>query len=198
MTIQENEAAFVKHCLRVTFFLCVSVLIFSSLLSAQEEPVTPRLQIFAGYSRLQYDSKTFGFSDSTGLNGGTASAAYNLTPVFGVRGEIGIQTGPNIRVRDWLVGPQLMYGKWHTLLFGHVLFGRADTRVSTTVVEKETGRAIAFGGGADYPISERFSIRIIQFDYLQTHALNADQNNLKFSTGVVFHWGALRKGRRKL
>ena len=170
----------------------------SNHLSAQEEPVTPRIQVFAGYSRLQFDSKTIGFSDRTGLNGGTASAAYNLTPIFGVRGEIGIQTGPNIRVRDWLVGPQFMYGKWHTLLFGHVLFGRADTRVSTTVVEKETSRALAFGGGVDYPVSERFSIRVIQFDYLQTHAFDADQNNLKFSTGLVFHLGALRKGRRKL
>ena len=198
MTIQKNETAFVKHCLRTTFFLCLSVLALSGPLSAQDAPATPRLQIFAGYSRLQFDSKSFGFSDNTGLNGGTASAAYNLTPEFGVRAEIGIQTGSDLRVRDWLIGPQVMYGKWNMLLFGHALFGKADTRVSTTVVEKETSRAIAFGGGVDYPVSERFSVRVIQFDYLQTHAFGADQNSLKFSTGVVFHLGALRKGRRKL
>jgi hypothetical protein len=198
MTKHKNEAGFVNRSVLVTISIAIFLFISSGLLSAQDAPDTPRLQVFGGYSRVQYDSKTFGFSDNTGLNGGTASAAYNLTPIFGVRGEIGIQTGDNIRIRDWLVGPQFLYGKWHTLLFAHALFGRADTRVSTTVVEKETSRAIAFGGGVDYPVSQRLSIRVIQFDYLQTHALNNDQNSLKFSTGVVFHLGTIAKARRKL
>jgi len=198
MTKRKNESGFVNRHVLEAISIAIFLLISAALLSAQNAPDTPRLQVFGGYSRLQFDSKSFGFADNTGLNGGTASAAYNLTPIFGVRGEIGIQTGPNIRVRDWLVGPQFLFGKWHTLLFAHALFGRADTRVSTTVVEKETSRATDFGGGVDYPVSHRLSIRVFQFDYLQTHALNNDQNSLKFSTGVVFHLGTVAKARRKL
>jgi hypothetical protein len=194
MRIQKREATSVNLWPPVICFLAVVALIFPSLASAQD---TPRVQIFGGYSRLQFDSKGLGFSDNTGLNGGTASASFNLTPEFGVVGEIGIQTGPNLRVRDWLIGPQVMYGKWGALFFGHVLFGKADTRVSTTVVEKETGRAIAYGGGVDFPISSRFSIRG-QADYFTTRAFDIDQKNLKLSTGIVFRWGSLTKRRRKL
>lgn len=140
---------------------------------------------------MQFDSKALGFSSNTGLNGGTASAAFNLTPYFGGVGEIGIESGPNIRSRAWLLGPQVMYNKWKLLFFGHILFGKAETRVTTSVVVEENARATVFGGGLDFPVSDRFSIRVIQADYLTTHQFNVDQHDAKFSTGVVFHMGRL-------
>ena len=52
---------------------------------------------------------------------------------------------------------------------------------------------MAIGGGVDFKLSHRFSIRPVQVDYLMTHfdelGLGAqNQNNLRVSTGVVFHF----------
>ena len=167
----------------------MAYVVFSpGVLSAAE---APRIQVFGGYSRLQFDSKSLGFTNNTGLNGGTGSAAFNLAPFFGVVGEISVESGPNLRSRDWLIGPQAMYSKWGALFFGHVLFGKGETRASTSVVVEDNGRATAFGGGVDIPAFHHFSVRVIQVDYLKTHTINADQNNVKFSTGVVFRWGVV-------
>ncbi len=160
---------------------------------------TPRIQVFGGYSRLQFDSKSLGLNENTGLNGWTASAAFNVIPEFGVVGEVGGYYGPNLRVRDWLIGPQFMYSRWHALFFGHVLFGKADTRITTTATsETQNGRSVALGGGLDFPITSRLSIRVIQADYMTTHVFDADQKNTRISTGLVFHLGAIKKPKRKL
>ena len=174
----------------LTLVLLVMLLVLSpGMLSAAE---APRIQVFGGYTRMQFDSKAFGFTSDTGLNGGTVGAAFNLAPYFGVKGQISVETGPNIRSRDWLIGPQGMYSKWGMLFFGHVLFGKAETRIHVpNVVEEDNARATVFGGGFDIPIAKRISIRAIQVDYLRSNQLNVEQSDVKFTTGVVFHLGRL-------
>jgi hypothetical protein len=176
----------VTKCLAGLALLVALTTIFPGSLSAAE---APRVEVFGGYSRLQFDTKSLAFAQNTGLNGGAVGAAFNFSPFFGVVGEADIQSGPNVRVRDWLVGGQGMYSKWGALVFGHVMFGKAETRVITTDLIKDNGKAISLGGGFDYPITSRFSIRVIQVDYLRTHTLGLDQNNLKLATGLVYRWG---------
>lgn len=177
--------------------LALAILPLAAVTCLQAQEI-PRIQVFAGYSRLQYDSKVLGFSDNTGLNGGTASAAFNLTQELGVVGELATQTGPNFRVRNWAIGPQFMYGKWGALFFGHVLFGKMQTRVTTNSTETQSNNATAFGGGVDFPVGGHFSVRIIQADYFRTKAFGADQGNTRFATGVVFRWGEVKKRRKSL
>jgi hypothetical protein len=161
----------------------------TGMLSAAE---APRIQVFGGYTRMQFDTKAFGFTSDTGLNGGTIGGAFNLAPYFGIKTQITIATGPNVRSRDWLVGPQGMYSKWGMLFFGHVLFGKAETRIHIpNVVEEDNDKAVQYGGGVDIPIAQRISIRAIQVDYLRTKPLGIEQNDVKFTTGVVFHLGRL-------
>jgi hypothetical protein len=193
MTTQTSSTLSVRNWLILLVLSLAFVGFTPSLLSAGE---APRVQFFGGYSRLQLDSKSFGFNSNTGLNGGTVSAAFNLNPYFGGVGEISVETGPNIRSRDWLLGPQFMYNKWKVLFFAHVLFGKAETRVSTSAVVKDNARATVFGGGVDVPIASRFSVRVVQVDYMTTHQFNADQHDIKFSTGVVFHLGKLSTRRK--
>lgn len=177
------------HNWPMTLILLMAFLVLApGLLSAGE---APRVQIFGGYSRLQFDDKSIGFVGHTGLNGGTLSGAFNINPYFGGVGEFSVETGPNIRSRDWLLGPQFMYNKWKALFFGHVLFGKAETRVTTSVVAEENARATVFGGGVDIPVTDRFSVRAVQVDYMTTHQFNANQHDVKFSTGIVFHLGKL-------
>ena len=52
----------------------------------------------------------------------------------------------------------------------------------------------AVGGGLDYRLSHKISIRIPQAEYLHSEFLNGSvtghlQNNLRLSTGVVFSFG---------
>jgi hypothetical protein len=52
---------------------------------------------------------------------------------------------------------------------------------------------MAIGGGVDFKVSQRFSIRPVKVDYLMTHFNELgtgaqNQNNLRVSTGVVFHF----------
>jgi hypothetical protein len=52
---------------------------------------------------------------------------------------------------------------------------------------------MAIGGGVDYRVSQGFSIRPLQVDYLLTRfnelgTGTQNQNNLRVSTGAVFHF----------
>ena len=188
MTTLKSSIPCAKHWLVRPILLAALFVLASHIAFAAE---APRWQIFAGYSRLQFDSKAFGFTSNTGLNGGTVSGAFNLNPYFGAVGEISVETGPNFRSRDWMLGPQGMYSKWGMLFFGHFLFGKSDTRASTTVVAEDNARTEIVGGGFDFPVNQRISIRVAQVDYMWTHQLNVDQKDVKYSTGVVFHWGKL-------
>jgi len=76
------------------------------------------------------------------------------------------------------------------------MFGR--TRTSVRVANEafgiqteplDTENEIAAGGGVDMSFRKRFSIRVIQVDYIHTSLFDHDQNNLRFSTGLVYHWG---------
>src|SRR5690349_14108753 len=157
MTKQHSGNSSASNWLLALVLLVTFLVLSTGALSAAE---APRIQVFGGYTRMQFDSKVFGFNDTTGLNGGTIGGAFNLAPDFGIKTQISVETGPNIRSRDFLIGPQGMYSKWGILFFGHALFGKAETRIHVpNVVEEDNARAEQFGGGFDIPITQRFSIR---------------------------------------
>jgi hypothetical protein len=156
---------------------------------------TPRIAVEAGYSFMRFDSSTIGFADYSNLQGANGSLTYNLTPGFGVTAEVGGEYGNNLQVAGWMVGPQVYHRFWGVNFFAHGLFGQAQTKLTIGTDVTNTGRAIAGGGGVDFPISERFSIRPIQVDFINTHTFNAGQNNLRFSAGLVFRWGEVKKNR---
>ena len=77
--------------------------------------------------------------------------------------------------------------------YGHGLFGKARDRLrqpgTTNLEPSDLHKAVAFGGGADLPLGDRFSIRAIQADYLITNAFGTTQHNLRFSTGLIVRLG---------
>ncbi len=174
----------------------ILLLVISAALPAVAQDI-PRLQVFAGYSYTRFDSPSFGFSSPSGMNGWNFSPAFNLIRGFGVAAEVSKQYGSNLDLRDIAVGPQFLYPRNKTLFFAHVLIGTARSFVRVGNGELDTDRAIAVGGGMDLDISSRFALRVFQVDYLRTTLFDEKQNSLRFSTGLVYHWGALkRKGRR--
>ncbi len=96
-----------------------------------------------------------------------------------------------LRYRPW---PQ---SQWSP--FGHVLLGAAHA--SGSLVEGDTpaahDAALTFasnvGGGIDYWVNQRWSIRVFEADYLRTTYSNRTddrQDNLRISVGAAFHFGA--------
>ena len=157
----------------------------------------PRVQVFGGYSYMRFDSPSFGFANASNLNGYTFSPAYNLLYGFGVVAELSGQYGSNLNFRDLAVGPQFLYPKGKSRFFARLLVGDARTLVQVANTEGDTARAVVLGGGMDRDISTRFAVRLFQVDYIHSTLFNDTQNNLRFSTGLVYHWGTIRqKGHR--
>jgi hypothetical protein len=157
----------------------------------------PRVQVFGGYSYTRFDTPSFGFLNTSGLNGYNFSPAFNLIYGFGVAAELSGQYDSKLNLRDLAVGPQLLYPRGKTLLFAHLLIGDARSFVKVAKGEGDTTRAVVLGGGMDLDISSRLAWRAFQVDYLRTSLFQTKQNNLRFSTGVVYRWGSIRrKGHR--
>ena len=176
---------------RAVVFACLA----TALLVAPAFAQTPRIAVEAGYSFMRFDSSKIGFADYSNLQGANGSLSYNLTPSFGVTAEVSGEYGEHLQVAGWMVGPQVYHRFFGADFFAHGLFGQSQTRVDLGTAVTNTGRAVAGGGGIDIPISDRFSIRAIQADFINTQTFSSSQNNLRFSAGLVFRWGAVKKNR---
>ena len=185
--------------LRIVVSLLAAVTILGLSTSAQE---LPKIDAFVGYSYLRANPATSGIGGFN-LNGGSASASYNFRDWFsGVADFGGYQVGKinNVNVDNhvltYMFGPRFTYRKSRKIApFGQVLFGAARTGSGVfATTNSRTSFASAFGAGVDWNVRDRFSIRPLQFDYLLTHfpegtgGNNLTQNNLRVSTGIVFHF----------
>ena len=186
--------------LRLIVSLIALVTVFGLSAKAQE---LPKVDVAVNYSYFRAMPAAPGFNDFN-LHGGSASAAYNFRDwLSGVADFGGYQVGSNnngVSVDDhlltYLFGPRITY-RGHRRLspFAQVLVGgaRAGSGVFATS-NSHTAFASAFGVGVDWNVKDRFSIRPLQFDYLLTHlpeisnGNNQTQNNLRVSTGIVFHF----------
>jgi outer membrane immunogenic protein len=183
----------------------VSLLAFLSLsgaaVYAQE---TPKLDIFAGYSYVRENPATAGVR-SFSLNGGSASATYHIKDWISAVADFGGYHNGNIlgthtdgTLSTYLFGPRISYRSYHRILpFGEALFGVAHAGANVLGTSNSRNAfGMAIGGGVDYRLTNRFSIRPLQVDYLLTRfregtggtAPTQNQNNLRASAGVVIHF----------
>jgi hypothetical protein len=159
--------------------------------------VAPRWEVFGGYAYRNVDSTTFGFANRSSLNGFDAEGTFNIKPSWGVTADVGGQYGSQLTVYNFLAGPQYAMRRDKSKFFVHGLFGKAQDRVdiSTSIRNhfESVGRAIVAGGGYDRDLSPRFTFRV-QADFLRTDTFGTSQNDIRASTGLVFHFGHI--GRR--
>lgn len=170
----------------------------------------PRVEVFAGYSYLNFDLKanttpTDGALNRESFNGWEASATVSLNRWFGLEGDLsghykGSALGASGLICNdfsFMGGPRFAYRKGNSTIFTHVLFG-GDHGSGTVLYPggsfspSDTSFAMAAGGGFDYAVRKHISIRIGQVDYFMTrHFLTplATQNNIRVSAGVVFTFG---------
>jgi opacity protein-like surface antigen len=170
--------------------------------SAQAQAERKTIDVFAGYSYVRANPSTSS-SNSFSLNGGTASVAYNfnnwlsgVADFGGYHTTNGLASGLDGTLSTYLFGPRVSYRHFGRVTpFAEVLFGVAHTGASLlNTTNSQNAFAMTVGGGVDYRVSSRFSIRPLKVDYLLTrfnelstnNTLN--QNNLRVSTGIVFRF----------
>jgi len=183
-----------KRVVVFIFFVSAVVMAASSISVGQ---VAPRWEVFGGYAYRSVDSTTFGFVNRSNLNGFDAAATFNITPRWGVTADVGGQYGSQMTVYNFLIGPQYAMRGDKSKFFVHGLFGKAQDRIdiSTSISShfESVGRALVAGGGYDRDLTPRFTFRI-QADFLRTDTFGTTQNDIRATTGLVFHFGHI--GRR--
>ena len=159
----------------------------------------PRFSVSGGYTYWRFDTRPLGFAGASGLNGGKFTGAFNLTPHFGVVVEADGGWGSHIKAYDGLAGARFYYPKGSARFFGEGLFGKAKSRINIPNINGDTvssSIAYAAGGGLDYDITTHFAVRA-EAQYLRTSLFGQSQNNLQFSTGIVYHWGRVKAHKPK-
>ena len=167
----------------------------SAVASAQD---TPKFDVFAGYSYFRDNPSTSGIP-SFNLHGGSASVAYNANNWLGAVADFGgyhanniLGSGVDGTLSTYMFGPRISYRKHERFTpFAQTLFGVAHSSVSFGGTDNAF--AASFGGGVDVKLLHRLSWRPAQVEYLLTRFPEATtsretQNNLRVSTGVVFHF----------
>jgi hypothetical protein len=191
----EQESIAMRMSCGVVFLL--TILAGTSL---AQVPV-PKINIFAGYSYLNADTNT---PNRANLNGWEGSVEGKVFPFLGLvldaSGHYGTEQSTQFQSPG---GPGFssVQGKLHTVLFGprvsisvhgvrpfaHVLVGGAVISQSLGGQVNDVSFATAVGGGVDFKLT-RFAGWRVQGDLLRTQLFGETENNVRVSTGLVFHF----------
>jgi outer membrane immunogenic protein len=162
------------------------------------------LELFGGYSYMRANIVFTGAPLSA--NGGSTSVAVYLSDWFGLLGDFGLYQQRNVAGQGFSLafstyqfGPRLRFPQLkHVTPFAHFLWGgghaggTAYTRslgFGVPPLGVSNGFVLTAGAGADWKVSPRIAIRLVQADYLHSEFLNGGgnrQENIRLSTGVVF------------
>jgi hypothetical protein len=182
-----------SNFLRRVCFSVVVIMLASFGVSVAHAQAVSRYDVFGGYSYLRFDSKSYGFSDYSNLNGGNIAGAFNITKTFSGVADLSATFGHDERIYTFMAGPQASIQKFGGRWFAQALFGKARNAADIPTVASSLGRSFAFGGGYDIAYRKRFSIRVFQADYINTSTYGVTQTNVRVSAGLVFHLGKTLK-----
>jgi opacity protein-like surface antigen len=179
-------------------FVLVSLIVAVLAGVSAAQDTTPAFDVFGGYSYLNTENLAPGL-DASG-HGWEAAVTGHLNNWVGVTGDFDGHysdfLGVNVSTYNFLFGPTISYRKPKLTPYGHALFGASRVSIDLGLLgplgasATDTAFAMALGGGADWHVGEKWSVRVAQLDYLMTRFASTSQNNLRFSTGLVFRFGS--------
>jgi outer membrane immunogenic protein len=140
------------------------------------------------------------------MNGGGGSYAYHYGPQFALVADVEVvqaskvdANGDDLTLTSFLAGPRFYYrrpsARW--VPYGQVLVGGVRGTGSLAAANSAgEARPVALGatlgGGVEYNISRRFTLRVAEVDYFITtfpNYVNGRQNNLRVTAGVAYYFG---------
>ena len=151
------------------------------------------MDAWGGFSYMRFDSPSLGYADYSNLYGWNGGATFNIKLSLGVTVDLSGNYGSHLDVYNWTFGPQYTWRREKHRFFVHGLFGKDQTRANlpqpTRPYFESVGKSYGAGGGFDWDYSPRITIRVVQADFLRSDTFGNTQNNIRVSTGVVFHFG---------
>jgi outer membrane immunogenic protein len=123
----------------------------------------------------------FAFAVDADVAHGTAPRGFDLT-LSAFTGGVRYRPMPGAR---WNPFGEVLVGAAHA--GGSLASGAAPAASNSSLVFAST-----IGGGLDRKLGSRWSLRLVEADYLSTtynNGLNSRENNLRLSAGVAYHFG---------
>jgi outer membrane protein OmpA-like peptidoglycan-associated protein len=189
----------------------------SSKPTAPAEPYASRIDIFAGYSYLApHGTITEPGGQYVGLLGPVSYPSVNYGAIGSINYFFNRYVGAQIEYSAHPNGNSGPYNDGFEVASGGIVF-RYPIEGITPFAHAEAGGvdgggpygqhntwgpALTVGGGLDYPITERFGIRVFQADYQYYHLNFGPQNpnppggranldNARLSAGLLYHIGSI-------
>jgi hypothetical protein len=162
----------------------VGFILFSIPMSAQFNGLLPNGNVYAGVSYAQL-TDVINKQSYRGWNGSFEALPFTRFPRIGlvIDGSGFYRSG--VKQYNIFGGPRLSasIGKWRP--FVHAMGGIRHVNSNGLVYNPVT---VDIGGGADYKLPiKNFSWRL-QGDYMHSHYGNANQNDYRASTGIVWRF----------
>ena len=181
--------------------LVVLALVLLSFGAAATAQIPTSGNIYAGYS---YYNTNLG-ATRQGLNGweGSIEGKFFPIPFLGIFADFSANYGDlkfpipcpaavacpstsvNSHLDNFLIGPRLGVSVGKVRPFAEAFVGFAH--VNTNGFGSDTSISSGVGGGIDYRFFHLLGWRF-QGDYIHTNLFNTPQNNVRLSTGLVFHF----------
>jgi opacity protein-like surface antigen len=153
---------------------------------AMADTTAPKVELFGGYSYTKNGGQS--------LNGGEGTLAISLNPWFGAEADLSLHYGSALGTHTsrlfFMAGPRLAHRGGNINVFTHALAGGVRsgsglTVVSVNITQTRTDLALAFGGGVDARLSDRWAVRA-QADYVLIRADGATEKEPRFSAGFLY------------
>ena len=177
--------------------LALGIALASAAALSAQEVQTPQVEVGLNYSWLHVHSAQ-GYDDRqrTG-NGGSGFFEYNINSVLGLVADFGGYANTRIddRLFTYMFGPRFNWRHARLSPYVQFLFGGAyvwnDLNTTSTT---QNAFAMAAGGGLDYRLNKRVSIKPIQVEYVMTqinstNGFGGHQNDIRYSGGVTLSFG---------
>lgn len=164
------------------------VLVLAAAAAPAAAADSPPAELFAGYSYTKNGNES--------LSGGDVSLAIRLTRWIGVEADVSAHYGSSLGTHDsrlfFMGGPRFAYRGTGFTVFTHYLAGGARTGSGISVLgvditQKRTDFAMAFGGGVDVALSDRWAVRA-QGDYALIRGDGATDKEPRLSVGFVYRF----------
>lgn len=160
------------------------IVLFCSAVAATASAQIPTSgNVFFGYS---YNHAEIVSNDGTNLNGWNASLEGKMLPWVGIVADLSGTYGSHIGHHNYLFGPRVSVSVGKVRPFAEFLVGASHVNVNDGSAT-DTSFSNAIGGGLDYHLAGPVAWRG-QLDWIRTRFFSQDQDDTRFSTGIVINF----------
>lgn len=190
-----------RACGRVLAALVIFILGLMSSAVLAQEPVVPKVDVFAGYSWYDPGLRVNGTKLESNPKGFGIGITYNFNKWVGFTldgaGHLGSDQNQAGTV---MVGPRFTWRQEHFQPFMHAMVGLHLLTLDSAVpggAYNDKGVGTKVGGGFDIPLTRRVSFRMFEADYVwahhnffpQTTTRSSNPTGAELRSGLVFNFG---------